>query len=1085
MTVDNTLPPLEHQVSWLFQEMETADGQNIASDFRNNPTLSVSEATIRFEERYERSADTRGSSGMNQRIQFANQVYNAYDNGTLTNQPPNVQYVFNQALARGYTPQQAAGIAGNLMRESSPTINPYLVNPNDAGPGNDSVGIAQWNRGRLQNLLNYDPATGEVVPNEFVQAGDISADGEPLTAEEAEEIRDEARARSAVRGSSFYQPNELNDLESYTYNWAIHIIHPRASHLPADEIIQNSSQFVTLSQSGVENELSIDRVTQYNVLAFSRENRSAVANIFEIDLIEPSGFTFYNRLLYAANLLGIETYIKACYILELNIRGWRNGQAITIGPFYWNCMAESLPMQYRDGASFYQMKLYETHQAAYNRLEFHLLQDSGRISASTYGDFLSQFNDIVNEQARLQVRNSPGQIYPTEYILQTDEQFASWTFDAATGTDLTTTRGISVTGSGGSLDFEISQGTSITAAMSMALFHTRDFRRVLTTAGYALEEPADPEADANELVNLTQWVTYDTEVLFRRFDPLIKDYEKILTYRSRPYIAPEIIHDPLSFENLRNDARLQRRRLGNIFDNGLLRKRYDYVYTGLNTEVINLNIEFNNAFYTIQSLNSGAVRFPGSVFAGVGGEALAEIDNLRADAISVRNRVSQLNREIERATEELREIEQGTFEGPAARAISDRISEFAVQRDVREAQLISLEADLDRRFDELRQQGENAAVRSINQLQGTNNRYITQSEVTTSGTSRIPPNNFRYFIVDSLATNGPEHGIGETPIGAAKLGAIEMNLLSLGDLIEIEIEIRGDPYWLGSRSEFDLGGPCFFLNLNFPTYPDEATGLMNNVGDFSISGVYRVTEITNYYQDGAWTQVLKCFLDTNTNYEGLREELIQGFVQDTSNSSGVRTRTPADTDGDGTISEEELAAFESNPSPLNPNAIGADQPGGHTFDPGLNADLANLLADSADSTGVTIGNRSGVRPFNPRTGTDTAGSTSGRHFEGYAMDVELYSNGRLLSVTNTADRAIIQNFTNDFLQRSRSAGYQPSVGWANHQDRSNLYMSGTAGHFDIAAGQPNPARGGSRISAGYWGNGSSSSGAPDWLRDMY
>ena len=1092
MTTNNNLPPLEHQVGWLFSEMGTSNGGNIAGEFRNNPGYSVSEATVRFEERYERSADTRGSSGMNQRIQFANQVYNSYENGTLSRQPPNVQYVFNQALAQGYTPQQAAGITGNLMRESSPTINPYLVNPNDAGPGRDSMGIAQWNRDRLQNMVNYDPATGEVVPNEFVQEGDIGADGEPLTAEEAEEIRDEARARSATRGTSYYEPNELNDLESYTYNWAIHIIHPKISHFPASEIVQNSSQFVTLAQSGVENEVTIDRVVQYNTLTFSNENRSAVANIFEIDLIEPAGFTVYNRLLYAADLLGIETYIKACYILELNIRGWRNGNAVTIGPFYWNCMAEAMPMQYRDGASFYNFKLYETHQAAYNRLEFHLLEDIPRISASTYGDFLSQFETIVNEQAEEQVQNAPGQIFPNIYQLQTDSTFADWAFDAATGTDLTTTRGISVTGSGGSLDFSIPQGTSITAAMSMALYHTRNFRRILTTAGFALEEPADPSADPQELINLTQWVTYDTTVEFRRFDPLISDYEKIITYKSRPYVTPEIIHDPLSFDELRNSPELQRRRLGNIFDQGFLRKRYDYVYTGLNTEVINMNIEFNNAFYTIQSLNSGALKFPGSAFAGIGDTNLAEIDNLRADTISVRNRIDALTRDIERATAELREIEEGTFAGlpfstaeAEAAAINSRISEFTLQRDVREAQLETLEADLDRRFDLLREEGEGARIRSLSEIQGTNNRYITQAEVTTPGASRIPPNIFRYSIVDSLATNGPEHGIGETPIGAAKLGAIEMNLLSLAGMIEIEIEIRGDTYWLGAQSEFDLGGPCFFLNLNFPTYPDETTGLMNNIGDFSITGLYRVTEVTNYYQNGAWTQILKCFLDTNTNYQILREELIQGYVQNSVNSSGIRTATPVDADGDGVISEEELAAFESNPSPLDPTAIGADAPGGHEFDPGLNANLANLLADSADATGVTIGNRSGVRPYNSETNRDSAGSRSGRHVAGYAMDVELYSNGRLLSVTNPADRAIIQNFTSEFLQRSRSAGYQPSVGWANHAGRGELYMTGTAGHFDIAAGTPNPSAGGARIGAGYWGNGETSSGAPAWLRDMY
>jgi hypothetical protein len=743
-------------------------------------------------------------------------------------------------------------------------------------------------------------------------------------------------------------------------------------------------------------------------------------------------------------------------------------------------------MQYQNGASFYKFTMYEVGEVAYNRLEFHLMQPA-RISASTYGDFLSQFENIINEQCRNQVRNAPGQLYPNEYYLETDSEFENWEFDAAIGPNRTGSRQISVTGSGSTLDFELSQGTSITAAMSMALFHTRNFRRVLTTAGFALSSPESPSADPEQLVNLTQWVAYDTEVEYGIFDPLISNYQKIITYRSRPYITPEIIHDPLSFEELRTDPRLQRRRLGNIFQEGLLRKRYDYIHTGLNTEVINLNIEFNYAFYSIQSLNSGAIQFPGSMFAGLGGPAITSINNLRATTVQLREDIRAINQQIDSTREELRETnELGPGPVGLSTAIRNRISEFEAQRSELQADLELYEGLRDERLDQIWEQSrQQRNTRTLSDFQGVNNRYITQSEVTTPGTSRIPPNMFRYSVVDSLSTNGPEHGIGITPVGAAKLGAIEMNLTSLAGLIEIEIEIRGDTYWLGTNNEFDLGGPCFFLNLNFPTYPDETTGLMNNVGDFTISGVYRVTRITNNYHDGIWTQILKCFLDTNTNYQILREELIQGFVQSSINSSGIRTTTPIDTDGDGVISEEELTAFESNPDRLDPTAIGADAPGGHDFDPRLNANLANLLADSADATGVTIGNRSGFREFNPATGRDTTGSTSGRHFEGYAMDVELYSNGRLLSVNNPADRAIIQNFTSDFLQRSRTSGYTPSVGWADHTSRSNLYMSGTAGHFDIAAGQPNPAQGGAPIAAGYWGNGSSRNGAPAWLRDMY
>jgi len=59
---------------------------------------------------------------------------------------------------RGYTPEQAAGIVGNLTNESS--LNPTAINPNDAGPGRDSEGIAQWNRDRLSNLQGFAAERG-------------------------------------------------------------------------------------------------------------------------------------------------------------------------------------------------------------------------------------------------------------------------------------------------------------------------------------------------------------------------------------------------------------------------------------------------------------------------------------------------------------------------------------------------------------------------------------------------------------------------------------------------------------------------------------------------------------------------------------------------------------------------------------------------------------------------------------------------------------------------------------------------------------------------------------------------------------
>lgn len=68
----------------------------------------------------------------------------------------------------GMNPVQAAGMLGNIYAESR--ANPGAVNPNDAGPGNDSFGIIQWNRGRRSALETFAKQRGTVANDLLTQA---------------------------------------------------------------------------------------------------------------------------------------------------------------------------------------------------------------------------------------------------------------------------------------------------------------------------------------------------------------------------------------------------------------------------------------------------------------------------------------------------------------------------------------------------------------------------------------------------------------------------------------------------------------------------------------------------------------------------------------------------------------------------------------------------------------------------------------------------------------------------------------------------------------------------------------------------
>ena len=65
---------------------------------------------------------------------------------------------FDFFTGRGYSPQAAAGIAGNFAAESR--FNTTARNPGDGADGSDSIGLAQWNGDRAKGLLTFSRVNG-------------------------------------------------------------------------------------------------------------------------------------------------------------------------------------------------------------------------------------------------------------------------------------------------------------------------------------------------------------------------------------------------------------------------------------------------------------------------------------------------------------------------------------------------------------------------------------------------------------------------------------------------------------------------------------------------------------------------------------------------------------------------------------------------------------------------------------------------------------------------------------------------------------------------------------------------------------
>lgn len=928
-TFDYALPPLEVQADFLFKEMGTGDGQNIAGYFQSNRNISAAEAAIQFENKFERS----GGSNLSGREDFANQVYNAAQNGNLSSLSDNAQYMYNRAIQEGYTSAQAAGIVGNLMAESTTDVNPYIVNEIGAS------GIAQWLSSRKTNLLNYSNSDGKTIPKTSATSTDtIEPDEEneesnrPVNPDELER-----RRTGQAQSTPVYFENVLNSLESYTYKWKIYIVPPLSEGYTIQRFI-DERRFFILSESGVENEISIDTVRQ--TLVLFDENRNGIANKFEIDFIEPGGLTFYNRIKFAADSLGIKNHLQANYILELTFPGWSDSGipvANAAGPFRYMTILKSLNMSFRDGASFYQGIFIEVKENAYTKIELEVNTDI-TVVASTFGEFLTSFQDQYNEQLKRQVARSQNRVIPDDYEFLLDDDTKDWAnfvFDSVEPGNLPQSSGVSVNGSSGQLNITIAPGTHIPTAIAVALFQTHEYRKIISSSrgSYGKDHPNDAELKPASMADLLTWLSFDTDVrYYETYDRIAELYPKKIRYIIKKYIVPEITHDPVSDKELHNNSELQKTRLSKLFETRLVRKKYDYYLTGLNTEVLNFDIDFNYLFYYIQSIHHGTLSYTRT------GDDLQ--DELSKNA--------QRIRELEARKKQIQDTSNGLVRDSSINTVLRNID-----RQIESINLESLQVQ-----DRLKRNSRTRPPRSFTE------NYITQSQVipTVDSNSITFLPSYRSGPIDSLATVGPDKEVSST--GAAQLGATETNLHTTGDLVQIVLTIRGDPYWLGrpegfqeneNQANYQIGGLSFYLKVNFPTYPSETTGLMEQLtSTYLVSGLYRVREVLATYQNGMFVMDLTSFKDLHLNVPEVFEYLERGYVGTENNN---KTQAPRTKDAIAEQDRESSASDTSNAAQAGTNNRGHSRRSDGTFFVDENYTGTNGRLDTNSLTSIGGGHK--------------------------------------------------------------------------------------------------------------------------------
>jgi hypothetical protein len=712
------------------------------------------------------------------------------------------------------------------------------------------------------------------------------------------------------------EDNILDHYDAVTYHFRLFLTGENSNKTGGGRIPYEDLDQVTLAETGTST-VGIDNVQIKTYGGMTKETGSGVATTITFELKQPFGVTFLDMILAAAKKLGIKDYTKAPFNLELTFRARDPETQLPIkgGPlenlrWVWPMIITKTNIKVGIGGSEYSIEAVNQGDLGYTNQVADLKQVEA-IPATTVGEF---FEELKN---RLEKQGSDFSV-PTkkdEYYFYIDE-------DIAKERIIVDNQEAAAQRSG---PFEISedrktitfnQNTSIDRVVDSIMSMTSYFQ----VKGTGLKNPDtsnDPVEDKEQIIVTELWKVI-SDVEFLDYNTERGDYNRRYKYLIIPYAMPTAKTATKTKENIPTPEVVQI-----IKNRGVLRKLYNYVYTGENDQVLDFDVNFNFNWYAALPYNAGI--FGSGDVTGLPAQSAGNDPGANLESQSEEIKLESLDNLL--SAESLFADFRDRVRNELSGTVSDDWLFSSTGDTIANAPIPT--SDLI---------GNSREGRIFNPDTG---RYeIPEGFRTEAITSRAFRVDVDDLVLEAEDKNIPvtfrEHGQGRTENIAASgehnrgktfLSAVfeQATTPAAADLLSIEIKVKGDPYWLEpspvgkrqrpknnidvelqkrglkvdsdgklidvSSDEDDVPMPenfsvgttmteqtFFGFRMFTPQEYDPETGIMkqNSEGNL-LNGLYGVIEVTHEFSEGKFTQSMKAVrqLDARMN-ASLFEKLANG-----------------------------------------------------------------------------------------------------------------------------------------------------------------------------------------------------------------
>lgn len=694
--------------------------------------------------------------------------------------------------------------------------------------------------------------------------------------------------------------------EGTSYNTGINPSNPNTDAM--DKVI--------IAESGVTAGFNITSLRMETSAGADRKKRNMwFGTDYTLIITESMGLSLIDRMFNASRDLGMRNYVRGPYWLEIWFTGYDEDGNITVLSDYhylYRVIIRDISVNFGHVGAEYTILLADDGVTGeMNQMSTPPTQL--QISAITLGEFYKKLEQQWNDSS---ARINADKLARTVYKIQYPPVFDSWPLkNVTTSQQNARNTDMSVVVDGPNTVISIPKGQSIENIVNFVSYLTTESLKWLTGTG-----SVGPSGASLADQGMVRYVAVYPEMKLLGYDTRLRDYVREITYNLVPTETIRAYTDMTSVNAL-STAEITRNKLQYMANNNRLRKRYDYIYTGKNTEVIRFDATLDNYWavalpiwdqmtdynqWTIgPQASQGSVSFQKAKGTFIKDQVLADTQINEPDAqpssmgTSFNGSQSLVDESTGRAALQERALEKSaglSFNGPttptsASRSSSNEIlfNNLSPGAAALDTIASNQDAGIGSVVPELLSIGQTRA--KARYLEDVNRQLVNWSDdpLPVAGMFDTRP----YFMnaVQSAdqnkimsATNDPTAWPPGTPYAANILS----NIFEQNFFLDIEIEIRGDPWWLplsnllqnqiaganatsngaatagptGLSSATYIGGDnAIVFEMRLGVEIDEDTGLADLSQSLFYNGVYQVLDVKNDFVNGKFTQILHCSKD--------------------------------------------------------------------------------------------------------------------------------------------------------------------------------------------------------------------------------